>query len=82
MTYKLSGRSAQPQIQPSRNPFSSVGLLFGTSWDLLSTKSVNKRGPETPDSPNQVFRTRCYQFLSGVSSEFGARPSTVLVWFH
>ena len=50
MTYKLSGGSAQPRIQPSRNPSSFAGLLFGSFWDLLSAKMVNKRGPETPDS--------------------------------
>ena len=50
MTYKLSGGSTQPQIQPARNPFSFIGLLFDSFWDLLSAKMVNKRSPETPDS--------------------------------
>ena len=50
MTYKLSGGSAQPRMHPNRSPPGSVSLLFGSFWDLLSTKSVNKRGPETPDS--------------------------------
>ena len=57
MTYKLSGGSAQPRNQPNRSPPGSVGLLFGSFGDLLSTKCVNKMGPETPDSPNQLFIT-------------------------
>ena len=82
MTYKLSGGSAQPRNQPTCSLAGWVGLLFGTLWDLLSTKSVNKRGPETPDRQNQLFRTRCYPFSSGISREFGARPSTVVASFH
>ena len=50
MTYKLSRGSAQPRIQPARSPSSFLGLLFGSFWDLLSAKMVNKKGPETPDS--------------------------------
>ena len=50
MTYKLSGGSAQPRIQPARSLCGFPGLLFGSFWDLLSAKMVNKRGPETPDS--------------------------------
>ena len=50
MTYKLSRGSAQPRIQPYRIPSGFPGLLFETFWEFMSTKSVNKRGPETPDS--------------------------------
>ena len=50
MTYRLSGGSAQPRNQPARSPFSFAGFLFGSFWDFLSAKMVNKRGPETPDS--------------------------------
>ena len=82
MTYKLSGGSAQPRNQPARSLLGCLGFPFCSCWGLLNTKSVNKRGPETPDSQNQLFRTRVYPFSSGISCEFGARPSTVLVWFH
>ncbi len=57
MTYKLSGGSAQPRIQPNRSCVNSVASLFDSFWDLLNTKRVNKRGPETPDSQNKLFRT-------------------------
>ena len=61
MTYRLSGGSAQPKVAACSPKLAvhliTPGLLFGTCWDLLNTKSVNKRGPETPDSPNQLFRT-------------------------
>ena len=50
MTYRLSGGSAQSRNQPARSLLSFVGLLFGSIWDLLNAKMVNKRGPETPDS--------------------------------
>ena len=79
MTYKLSGGSAQPRIQPARSPPGCAGLLFESFWDLLSAKMVNKTGPETPDSQNQLFRPLFYQFSIGCSYKFGARPSAVLV---
>ena len=50
MTYKLSGGSAQPRIQPARSLVGCAGLLFGSFWDLLTAKMVNQRGPETPDN--------------------------------
>ena len=57
MTYRLSGGSAQPKPQQNRSPSSSLPSLFDSFWNLLSTNSVNKRGPETPDSQNKLFRT-------------------------
>ena len=51
MTYKLSGGSAQPRPDPKCSPTAiPLDEFFGSLWDLLSAKMVNKRGPETPDS--------------------------------
>ena len=54
MTYRLSGGSAHPKVAAGLTPYPPP---FHSCWDLMSTKSVNKRGPETPDSQNELFRT-------------------------
>ena len=86
MTYRLSGGSAQPKVA-AVHPQTAFRLIsppnpFHAFWDLLNTKSAHKKGPETRDNQTQLFRTRFCKFLNGISCEFRARPSTVLVWFH
>ena len=60
MTYRISAGSAQPKSQPVHSKSQWLNWPappFHSFWDLLKTKSVNKKGPETPASQNQLFRT-------------------------
>ncbi len=65
MTYNLRG-AGSAKTAASRSPFNYVAPPFHSFWDLLSTKSVKKRGPEISDSQNHLFGTSFYNFLIGI----------------
>jgi hypothetical protein len=66
---------ARPQSAWLRRP--PFSLMLGPP----EHQKREQEGPETPESQNHLFRTLFYQLSQGMSSEFGARPSIVLLRF-